>query len=174
MKVSFTLLLTFITSNFLLAQTQVPEVQTPCTTAQQGAAGDVVICYTIGEMALVESWQKNGLLITQGIMQPLNKGIADPAVYDCFTQSEIKVYPNPNPGLFTLQLSVLKKGNFKTLLYDATGRLVQTDAFGYNSFISRQYNIMRLSAGMYYLQLYFTEEGQTRVRKCAYTIQKTN
>ena len=174
MKKIITLLLAVITGNLLLAQNQVPEVQTPCTTAQQGTAGDVVICYTIGEMTLIDSWQKNGLLITQGIMQPLNKGIADPAVYDCFSQSEVKIYPNPNPGTFTLQLSVLKKGKFKTLLYDGAGRLMQTDAFDYNTFISRQYNINRLSSGMYYLQLFFTEEGQTTVRKCAYTVQKTN
>ena len=64
MKKIITLLLAVITGNLLLAQNQVPEVQTPCTTAQQGTAGDVVICYTIGEMTLIDSWQKNGLLIT--------------------------------------------------------------------------------------------------------------
>lgn len=174
MKKFIPLLFAVITGNLLLAQNQVPEVQTPCTTAQQGTAGDVVICYTIGEMTLTESWQKNGLLITQGIMQPLNKGIADPAVYDCFSQSEVKIYPNPNPGTFTLQLSVLKKGNVKTLLYDAAGRLVQTDQFDYNTFVSRQYNITRLSNAAYYLQLFFTEEGQTIQKKCVYTIQKLN
>ena len=174
MKNLLTGLLAVIASNILLAQTQATEVQTPCTTAQQGTAGDAVICYTIGEMVLVDSWQKNGLFITQGIMQPITKGIADASVYDCFSQSEVKIYPNPNPGQFTLQISVLKKGSFKTLLYDGTGRLVQTDAFGYTSFTSRPYNISRFSAGMYYLQLFFTEEGQTTVKKCAYSIQKSN
>ena len=155
------------------AQTQVPGVQTPCTTAQQGTAGDITICYTIGEMPLVESLQKNGLLITQGMMQPFKEGVAS-TVYECFSQTEVKIYPNPNPGTFTLQLSIFKKGKIKTLLYDATGKLLQTDLFDYNTFASLQYNISRMANGVYYLQLFFTEEGQTGVKKCAYTIQKIN
>lgn len=155
------------------AQTQVPGVQTPCTTAQQGTAGDITICYTIGEMPVVESLQKNGLLITQGIMQPLKEGVAS-TVYDCFSQTEVKIYPNPNPGTFSLQLSLFKKGNVKTQLFDVVGKLLQTDVFDYNSFATRQYNISRMANGMYYLQLFFTEEGQTGVKKCAYTIQKIN
>ena len=155
------------------AQNQIPDVQTPCTTAQQGTAGDVTICYTIGEMPLVESLQKNGLLITQGIMQPLKEGVAS-TVYECFSQTEVKIYPNPNPGTFSLQLSIFKKGNVKTQLFDATGKLLQTDLFDYNTFATRQYNISRMANGVYYLQLFFTEEGQTGVKKCAYTIQKIN
>lgn len=155
------------------AQTQIPGVQTPCTAAQQGTAGDITICYTIGEMPVVESLQKNGLLISQGVMQPLKEGVAS-TVYDCFSQTEVKIYPNPNPGTFSLQLSLFKKGNVKTQLFDVAGKLLQTDVFDYNSFATRQYNISRMANGMYYLQLFFTEEGQTGVKKCAYTIQKIN
>ena len=154
------------------AQNQVPGVQTPCTTAQQGTAGDVTICYTIGEMPVVESLQKNGLLITQGIMQPIKEGVACTG-YDCFSQTELKIYPNPNPGTFSLQLSIFKKGNVQIQLFDAGGKLLQTDLFDYNTFATRQYNISRMANGVYYLQLFFTEEGQTCVKKCSYTIQKT-
>jgi Secretion system C-terminal sorting domain len=157
----------------LFSQKQVPGVQTPCTTAQQGSAGDITISYTIGEMPLVESLQKNGLLITQGIIQPVDKGIAN-MVYECFSQTEVKIYPNPNPGTFSLQLSLFKKGNVKTQLFDATGKLLQTDVFDYNTFATRQYNISSMVNAVYYLQLFFTEEGQTGVKKCAYTIQKIN
>jgi hypothetical protein len=156
-----------------LAQNQVPGVQTPCTTAQQGNAGDVIISYTIGEMTLVESLQKNGLLITQGILQPVVNGIAS-TTYDCFSQTEVKIYPNPNPGTFSLQMSIFKKGNVKILLFDGSGKLLQTDLFDYNTFATRQYNITRLPNAVYYLQLFFTEEGQVATKKCAYTIQKIN
>jgi Secretion system C-terminal sorting domain len=156
-----------------IAQTQIPDVQTPCAAAQQGNAGDITISYTIGEMLLVESLQKNGLLITQGVMQPLVNGIAT-TTYECFGQTEVKVYPNPNPGTFSLQLSIFKKGNVKTMLFDASGKLLQTDVFDYNTFATRQYNITRLPNAVYYLQLLFTEEGQTNAKKCAYTIQKIN
>ncbi len=171
-KIFLFLYISFVACN-AFAQNQVPDVQTPCTSAQQGTAGNVVISYTIGEMLLIESLQKNGLLITQGIMQPIKEGVAS-TVYDCFSQTEVKIYPNPNPGTFSLQLSLLKKGNVKTLLYDATGKLLQTDLFDYITFSTRQYNISRMANGVYYLQLFFTEDGQSQVKKCAYTIQKIN
>jgi Secretion system C-terminal sorting domain len=166
----------FITLLFCCRQTlfcqNVPGVQTPCTTASQGTAGNFVISYTIGEMPLVQSWKSNGLLITQGIMQPLTF-IADSA-YECFSQTEVKIYPNPNPGTFSLQLSLLKKGTIKTILIDATGRQVQQDEFTYNTFATKQYNITRLPNAVYYLQLFFTETGSNKVKRCVYTIEKIN
>lgn len=150
----------------------VPGVQTPCTTASQGTAGNFVISYTIGEMPLVQSWKSNGLLITQGIIQPLTF-IADSA-YECFSQTEVKVYPNPNPGTFSLQLSLFKKGTIKTILIDATGRQVQQDEFAYNTFATKQYNITRLPNAVYYLQLFFTETGSNKLKRCVYTIEKIN
>jgi hypothetical protein len=147
-------------------------VQTAATTASQGTAGNFIISYTIGEMPLVQSWKNNGLLITQGIMQPLTF-IADTA-YECFSQTEVKVYPNPNPGLFSLQLSILKKGKAKTILFDATGRQLQQEEFDYSTFATRQYNINRRPNAVYYLQLFFTETGTTKAKKCVYTIEKIN
>lgn len=145
-------------------------VENPCTTSSQGTAGNFIISYTIGEMPLVQSWQSNGLLITQGTIQPLTF-IADSA-YQCFSQTEVKVYPNPNPGMFSLQLSILKKGKAKTILFDAAGKLLQTDEFDYATFTTKQYNINRYASGVYYLQLFFTETGSSNLKKCVYTIQK--
>jgi hypothetical protein len=151
----------------------VPGVQTPCTTASQGNASQyMIISYTIGEMPLVQSWKNNGLLITQGIMQPLTF-IADTA-YECFSQTEVKIYPNPNPGTFSLQLSLFKKGAVKTLLFDATGKMIRTDQFDYSTFITKQFDINQMASGTYYLQLLFTETGTNKTQKCAYTIQKIN
>jgi hypothetical protein len=148
----------------------VPGVQTPCTTSTEGQAGNFIISYTIGEMPLIQSWQVNGLLITQGIIQPLI-AIADSA-YECFNQTEVKVYPNPSPGVFSLQLSILKTGKAKTILFDAAGKMLQTDEFDYNTFSTRQYNISKFASGVFYLQLLFTETGNSSARKCVYTIQK--
>jgi hypothetical protein len=120
----------------------------------------------------VQSWKTNGLLITQGIMQP-HTLVADTA-YECFSQTEVKVYPNPNPGIFSLQLSLFKKGVIKTILLDASGKLIQTDQFDYNSFTTKQFDIKRMANGTYFLQLFFTETGTNKAQKCAYTIQKIN
>jgi Secretion system C-terminal sorting domain len=148
----------------------IPNVQTPCITAAEGKAGNFIISYTIGEMPLIQSWKNNGLMITQGILQPV-PFIAD-TLYECYSQTEVKIYPNPTPGIFSLQLSILKPGTIKTILFDATGKLLQTTEFVYNSFASKQFNISNLSNGIYYLQLFFTPTGTSKARKCVYTIQK--
>jgi Secretion system C-terminal sorting domain len=147
-------------------------VQTPCTTTSQGAVGNFIISYTIGEMPLIESYKSNGLFITQGIIQP-KTSIADTA-YECFSQTEVTVYPNPNPGIFSLQLSILKKGTIQTNLFDATGKLLQREAFEYITFTTKKYSITQLPNAVYYLQLFFTEAGTNKAKKCVYTIQKIN
>jgi hypothetical protein len=172
MKRIIILLLMCWVVNSLPAQNNIPNVQTPCTTAGQGTAGNFIISYTIGEMPLVTTEKNNGLVITQGILQPV-PFIADTA-YECYSQTEVKVYPNPTPGIFNLKLNLLKKGKVKTLLFDATGKLVQTSEFSYITFSIMAYNIQNLSNGVYYLQLFFTEEGNNKAKKCSYTIQKVN
>jgi hypothetical protein len=57
--------------NSLHAQNNIPNVQTRCTTAGQGIAGNFIISYTIGEMPLVTTEKNNGLIITQGVLQPV-------------------------------------------------------------------------------------------------------
>lgn len=166
----------YLAISFCFQQTvfcqNIPGTQTSCTTASQGTAGNFVISYTIGEMALVQSWKNNGLLITQGTLQP--PGFIADTAYECFNQAEVKVYPNPNPGTFALQVSLFKKGKIRTVLFDASGRQLQADDFEYNSFLTRQYNISRLASGIYYLQLFFTETGGQGSKKCVYTIEKIN
>jgi Secretion system C-terminal sorting domain len=172
MKKNVLFLLSLCITDFLNAQTSIPNTQTPCATSAQGTAGNFIISYTIGEMPLIQSWQSNGLIITQGVLQPMSF-IAD-TVYECYGQTEVKVFPNPNPGVFSLRLSLLKKGNVKTLLFDASGKLLQTKEFTYNTFSSNQYNIQHFPNGVYFLQLIFIETGSQKPQKCVYTIQKIN
>jgi Secretion system C-terminal sorting domain len=169
-KIFFPLVLLTIIKQ--LPAQNIPNIQASSSTAAQGTVGDFIISYTIGEMTLVTTQTNNGLTITQGILQPI-KGIAD-TLYECFSQTEVRVYPNPNPGIFSLQLSIFKKGNVKLIFFDAAGKMLQQDAFDYNSFITKQYNIQKLANGQYYLQLFFTETGTSKAKKCTYTIQKIN
>jgi hypothetical protein len=152
-------------------QTQTPDTQTPCTTASEGKAGNFVISYTIGEMPLVTTEKNNGLIITQGLMQPITS-IAK-TTYSCFKQTEVKVFPNPTTGMFSLQLSILTTGKFSSLLIDAAGKTIQQESFVYNGFTTKSYNIQTLASGQYYLQLIFVETGTDKEQKCVYTIQKT-
>jgi hypothetical protein len=71
MKRIIILLLMGLVVNSLPAQNNIPNVQTPCTTAGQRTAGNFIISYTIGEIPLVTTEKNNGLVITQGILQPV-------------------------------------------------------------------------------------------------------
>lgn len=175
------ILLLFILQVKYNSQAQnIPGVQTPCTAASQVVSGNFVISFTIGEMPLIQSWKTNSLFITQGILQPLVAGILQPLqkVPDItstyFSQTEVKVYPNPTPGIFSIQLNLAKKGKVKTNLFDADGKLIQSDEFEYNKFINKQYNISGLASGTYFLHLFFTETGSGRVKEYIYPFQKIN
>lgn len=172
MKHCLLLMVIFCLNGSLRAQKNIPQTQTASTTAAQGTAGNFIISYTIGEMPLIQSWQSSGLMITQGVLQPVSF-IAD-TVYECYGQTEVKLYPNPSAGVFSLRLNMLKKGKVKTVLFDAAGKLLQTNEFDYNTFSITQYNIQHLANAVYYLQLYFTETGSTQPKKCVYSIQKIN
>jgi hypothetical protein len=172
-----TLLIAIMITNsyHLFAQqtgTQVVGTQTPCAAAGVGTAGNFTITYTIGEMPLVETAKSNGLIITQGVMQPLTF-IADTSS-QCLNKTEVRIYPNPNNGRFSVQLNLLRRGKITILLYDASGRLLQSNAFDYPTFLIRQYDISNMANGNYFLQLLFTPEGKTETQKCVYAIQKMN
>ncbi len=169
MKITFLISLSFI--RICVFAQQITTVQAASATASQGTAGNFIISYTIGEMPAVQSLQKNGLFITQGILQPVTSVAA---AFECFSNTEVNIYPNPSPGIFTLQLSILARGKIQTQLLDAAGRLMQAEEFDYNSFLSKNYNISRFAAGNYLLLLWFTEAGKNAVKKCTYSIQKLN
>jgi hypothetical protein len=148
------------------------DLQTPCVTTSQNTAGNFVISYTIGEMILVESVERSGLLITQGILQPFTGVLLN--TYDCFTSVDLNIYPNPSSGIFNMKLSLFKKGKFESVITDALGKRVFAEAFIYNSFALRQYNIQKFASGIYFLQVSFTEDDNGTTKKCVYTIEKTN
>lgn len=165
-------LLTVSCFSSICVSQNIPGVQTACTTASQGTAGGFIISYTIGEMPLVESWKSNGLFITQGIIQP-QTFIAE-TNYECFSQTEVRLFPNPTPGMFSLQLNIFKTGKAKIILIDAAGRQILKDEFDYNTFIIKKYDVSKLASGMYYVELFFTETGINSQKKCVYNIEKMN
>jgi Secretion system C-terminal sorting domain len=155
----------------IVLNTTAQSLQTNCATASQGTAGNFIINYTIGEMVLVTTNKTNGLIITQGINQPITT-IAD-AEFECYSRSEVKIFPTPTEGQFSLQLNFLKKGKVSVKIFDAQGKLLQADGFEYTTFMTKKYNIDNYPSGTYFLQLFFTDELNNKNRKCAYTIQKT-
>lgn len=129
------------------------DLQSPCATSAEGKAGNITISYTIGEMVLVDSWKYSNLLITQGILQPAKERATTDL--DFFTPDEIKLFPNPTPGILTVQFGSLTPGKLLVVMYDNTGKLLKKEEFQYTGFSTRQFDMMNYASATYLLKVIF-------------------
>ena len=151
-----------------LLQAQV--LQTPCTTSAQGTVGNFTISYTIGEMVLVDTWKKDGLTLTQGIMQPYIAPFDNGA--GNFGIGEITVFPNPTPNDLYVRYNILQLGKLNVQLYDALGQRLLTDEISITSFGTKKYNFSKYAKAAYMLVLQFTSADGTTIKKNKYKILK--
>jgi hypothetical protein len=146
------------------------DLQTPCASTAQGTVGNFVISYTIGEMVLVNNYKKNGLFITNGILQPSVAGNTQQG--QVFLDGEITVFPNPTPNILTIQYNILQVGKMTALVYDAAGRRIIADEFIVNSFNNKKYDLSQYANGMYVLLLQFVGNDGTTIKKGRYKVVK--
>jgi Secretion system C-terminal sorting domain len=146
------------------------DLQTPCASTSQGTIGGTTISYTIGEMVLVESYKKNGLFITSGILQPSVLGNTQTG--QVFLDGEITVFPNPTPNILTIQYNILQAGKMTAQVFDATGKRIITEEFIINSFSNKRYDLSRYSNGMYVLLLQYVGDDGTTIKKGQYKVMK--
>jgi hypothetical protein len=150
---------------------QVPkDLQTPCASTSQGTIGGTTISYTIGEMVLVESYKKNGLFITSGILQPTVPGNTQTG--QVFLDGEITIFPNPTPNILTIQYNILQVGKMTAQVFDATGKKLITEEFIINSFSNKRYDLSKYANGIYMLLLEFTGNDGTTIKKGQYKVMK--
>ncbi|MES2131247.1 MAG: GEVED domain-containing protein [Bacteroidota bacterium] len=80
-------------------------------------------------------------------------------VYACVGVEELEnnfglnVYPNPNNGLFTVELSANKDIDAKVNILTVDGRLVYNDVISGNGIITKSIDVTELANGIYYLRL---------------------
>lgn len=152
-------------------QTNTAFLQTPCATSHQGTVGNFVISYTIGEMVLVNTWdKKNGLLITQGIMQPTVPYLLEED--NDFNAGDITIFPNPTPNIFAIQINLLLKGKINLQLFDATGKKIIEDEISVSTFQTNKYDLNKYNNGMYILKLEYKSIDGTQLKKGKYKIIK--
>ncbi len=149
MKILFHLVAVF---SFASAFSQ-SDLQSPCAASAEGKAGNITISYTIGEMTLVDSWKYGNLMITQGILQPVNERASTDL--DFFTADEIKLSPNPTPGILNVQFNSLSPGKLLVYMYDITGKLLNAEEFQYTGFNTRQFDMMKYASATYLLRVIF-------------------
>lgn len=169
MKKIFFLLFFIINFNILMAQV-FKDLQTPCASTSQGTVDNFVISYTIGEMVLIESYKKNGLFVTNGILQPTLS--ANTKTGQIFFDGEITVFPNPTPNILVIQYNMLEAGIIMAQIFDAAGKKIITDEFIANSFSNRRYDLSKYANAVYILRLEYKSDNGITIKNGQYKIVK--
>ena len=77
------------------------------------------------------------------------------------------IYPNPNSGLFTLEMDFDKNTSLTIDLYNFTGQLIYTEEIGnVSGKYSREINVSNYAKGIYYLQI--VSDGGVMTKKVVY------
>lgn len=76
--------------------------------------------------------------------------------------NELKFYPNPNDGRFTLEADPVKKGNVTLQITDISGRVVLNRQLSGEGLIREEIDISESGAGIYFLTL---EQGKKSISK---------
>ncbi len=108
----------------------------------------VIQDFQLSDFALID--KKDGSLILNGICQfDLNQLIMA-------NEPDLKIYPNPNIGLFNLALSNIPKGSFDIEVYNVEGRIVFKDIITIfeelTKEVTRKYNL-NLDNGVYCIRI---------------------
>jgi hypothetical protein len=134
-------------------------------TSRTATINDIVHDYSIGEMGMIATERNGNLIITQGVIQPINSSLK---IKDGDIKTDlidfVKVYPNPTKNLLSIEL--IETENITIQLFDALGKLIlemknrtQKTTLDMNSY----------SIGNYYL-VAFNSKDQTQ--KLSFKIQK--
>ena len=113
-----------------------------------GATGSVHYPSQSGNYT-VQAWDENDCSGSSFNVEFTFTGIADlSSAYD------VRIYPNPTRGSFTLQANFGRSMDVQLSLKDLTGRdIIPTEKISAVSMIQRSFNIENLSLGVYYLEL---------------------
>ena len=100
------------------------QINSPNVVASGGdffVAGTFTNSYTIGEMAMVETYSTGGFLLTQGFQQP-----ADVATVIIPSDHFLgfSAFPNPSNGLISFEYGLASSGHVSVVVFDALGQLV--------------------------------------------------
>jgi hypothetical protein len=108
---------------FAAAQTSSPEVIASAGDYFSGAG--LTNSYTVGELALVETYTTGTFMLTQGFQQPPDGAIGIPTFGTGTTP--MTIFPNPGNGLFFLDYDLDQTAVVVVEVFDVLGQVVYTE-----------------------------------------------
>lgn len=121
------------------------------------SAGGVSLSYTVGEMAMVETFTSSNTILTQGFHQP-EQNITKILEADKTDFGSFAVYPNPATAEVFFGYEFPQEGRVEVTLYNNLGQVVQ-NVFTDNEYNSgktiNSFNCSLLAAGNYMMQANF-------------------
>lgn len=126
--------------------------------------------WSVGEMAAIETFSTNLLIISQGFLQPFNLNIDYVDILRTGSE-KIVVYPDIGKQTCYLETSFEKPGLINYLLVDLNGRTLLRNETTVNELNSRQLiNMQNYPDGFYLLKVSFTNNDETIIK--TFKIQK--
>lgn len=124
--------------------------------------------WSIGEMTLVNTYTGTNLVVTQGVLQPLD---GSNSIKEQQTTKNILVYPNPVSDILNVQVTYNSSGVLSYSLVDMKGAVQRSGSFPVeNGKVTQQVDMSDLAPGSYILE--FTGNGKGLERGTVYRIEK--
>ena len=172
MKGSFTqlVLLLFLCPYFSPAQNV-----TPCIVNVTGGSainGYYRFDWSVGEMCLVDSYNKPGLILENGLLHAGTERDIPATGINFFATGDIMIFPNPVYTITEVNFNVPQPGHVNIRLMDIMGKLIETRQFDYNGAGKiEKIDLQRYPAGTYMLHVLLTPTDQSMpARKGTYKL----
>ncbi len=146
----------------------------PSTLNASGGSKEIagsVYEYSIGEMVLVHTASSTNLIVTQGLLQPMEEsvGIAEMILPD----NALTVYPNPSQDILYIQPNLSGSGTLTLILSDITGREMKQQSVAIQTGNEKQsLNLQAFASGSYLLNVIFDQNDQKFIK--SFKVQKVN
>ncbi|MBS1771490.1 MAG: T9SS type A sorting domain-containing protein [Bacteroidetes bacterium] len=125
--------------------------------------------WSVGEMTLVNTATAPSIIITQGILQPLE---SSSGVNDVSVKNKLKLYPNPASTMVHLDYDAGANQSLSYKLTDITGQLIAEKNIDLNSGNnSVQIDVSALASAAYMLTVIIKDKTATLITS-SYKIQK--
>lgn len=118
--------------------------------------------WSVGELAAIETYRSNNIIITHGVLEPCTDKGSFPTTSLRFRNNEIRLFPNYTTGKFELDISVPLSGQLDLVLVNTTGqtiakRSLHNECCGHIEY----FDIGNLPSGIYLLTATLKADGTT-------------